>query len=126
MIKHLQPKAVPASSAPFSQVVMDDRYAFLAGLVAADFPEGLEVLGEAGAETRAVLGVIRDVLAEIGLSMDRLVRVDVHLADLDDFNAMDTAYREFFDAGSYPARTTTESRRLFGDSRVEITCQARL
>jgi 2-iminobutanoate/2-iminopropanoate deaminase len=58
--------------------------------------------------------------------MGRIVRVEVHLADLDDFNAMDTAYREFFEAGSYPARTTTESRKLFGDSRVEITCQARL
>ena len=39
---------------------------------------------------------------------------------------MDSAYREFFDAGNEPARTTTESPRLFGDSRVEITCQARL
>jgi enamine deaminase RidA (YjgF/YER057c/UK114 family) len=84
------------------------------------------VLGDVGAETRAVLSAIRDILAEIELSMDRIVRVEVHLADLDDFDAFDTAYREFFEAGSYPARTTTESRKLFGDSRVEITCQARL
>lgn len=126
MLRRFQPKAVPESKAPFSQVVMDDHYAFLSGLVAADFPEGLAVLGDVGAETRAVLSAIRDILAEIELGMDRIVRVEVHLADLDDFDAMDTAYREFFEAGSYPARTTTESRKLFGDSRVEITCQARL
>jgi 2-iminobutanoate/2-iminopropanoate deaminase len=126
MLRRFQPKAVPESKAPFSQVVMDDHYAFLSGLVAADFPEGLAVLGDVGAETRAVLSAIRDILAEIELGMGRIVRVDVHLADLDDFDAMDTAYREFFEAGSYPARTTTESRKLFGDSRVEITCQARL
>jgi 2-iminobutanoate/2-iminopropanoate deaminase len=54
------------------------------------------------------------------------VRVDVHLANLDDFDAMDAAYGEFFEAGEQPARTTTESRRLFGNSLVEITCQARL
>ena len=126
MLRRFQPKAVPESKAPFSQVVMDDHYAFLSGLVAADFPEGLAVLGDVGAETRAVLSAIRDILAEIELGMDRIVRVEVHLANLDDFNAMDTAYREFFEAGSYPARTTTESRKLFGDSRVEITCQARL
>ena len=53
------------------------------------------------------------------------MRVDVHLADLDDFDAMDAAYREFFPASRYPARTTTESKRLFGGSRVEITCQVR-
>ena len=77
-------------------------------------------------ETRAVLGKIREILAEIDLGMDRVVRVEVHLTDLDDFDAMDSTYLEFFDSGSYPARTTTESKRLFGDSRVEITCQARL
>jgi 2-iminobutanoate/2-iminopropanoate deaminase len=126
MLRRFQPKAVPESKAPFSQVVMDDHYAFLSGLVAADFPEGLAVLGDVGAETRAVLSAIRDTLDEIGLAMDRIVRVEVHLADLDQFDAMDTAYREFFQAGNYPARTTTESKRLFGDSRVEITCQARL
>ena len=125
-MRRFQPKAVPASKAPFSQVVMDDHYAFLSGLVATDFPEGCAVLGDVGAETRAVLTAIRGMLAEIELGMERIVRVDVHLADLDDFDAMDSAYREFFDAGSEPARTTTESKRLFGNSRVEITCQARL
>lgn len=125
MLRRFQTKAVPASAAPFTQVVMDDRYAFLSGLVAADFPEGRAALGTVAGETRAVLGAIRAMLAEIGLGMDRIVSVTVHLADLDDFGAMDNAYREFFD-GNYPARTTTESRRLFGDSRVEITCQALL
>ena len=124
MIRRFQPKTVPASKAPFSQVVMDRHYAFLSGLVAADFPGGCAVLGDVGAETRAVMTAIRDILAEIELGMDRIVRVDVHLADLGDFDAMDRAYREFFDAGSEPARTTTESTRLFGNSRVEITAQA--
>lgn len=122
---HLQPAAVPESRAPFSQVVLDDRYAYFAGLVAADFPAGVEVLGDVGAETRAVMGAIGAMLDELELDFDRLVKVDVHLADLDDFDAMDAVYREFFTPGRYPARTTTESQRLFGDSRVEITCQAR-
>jgi len=54
-----------------------------------------------------------------------MVKVEVHRADLDDFDAMDAAYREFFADGAYPARTTTESKHLFGDSKVEITCQVR-
>jgi 2-iminobutanoate/2-iminopropanoate deaminase len=126
MIRHFQPKAVPESPAPFSQVVIDDNYAHLAGVVAADFPEGLAVLGDVAEETRAVLTVIRSMLQELGLDMDRIVRTEVHLASLDDFDAMDNAYREFFDPGCYPARTATESPRLFGGSRVEITCMARL
>jgi len=104
---------------------MDDHYAFLSGLVAADFPAGLAVLGDVTAETHAVLAAIGSILDELQLSKDRMVKVEVHLADLDDFDAMDMAYREFFDGCAHPARTTTESRRLFGDSKVEITCQVR-
>ena len=58
-------------------------------------------------------------------STSRIVKVEVHLADLEDFDAMDAAYREFFAEHEFPARTTTESRRLFGGSLVEITCQVR-
>ena len=89
MIRRIQPNAVPESDAPFSQMVLDDCYAYLAGLVAADFPHGVAVLGDVGAETRAVMGVVSDMLA-------------------------------------YPARTTTESPKLFGGSKVEVTVQARL
>ena len=126
MIRRIQPKAVPESAAPFSQVVMDDTYAHFAGLVAADFPEGQAVLGNVGEETRVVLTAIRSMLEEIGLDMDRIVRTDVHLASLEDFDIMDDTYQEFFEDGHYPARTTTESTRLFHGSRVEITCMARL
>ena len=126
MIQYIQPNCVPESEAPFSQIVMDDNYAYLAGLVAADYPEGQSVLGDVGEETHSILTTIRNMLQEIGLDMDRIVRTDVHLVDLDDFDAMDLAYRSFFEKGKYPARTTTESPRLFGGSRVEITCTARL
>ena len=126
MNQYFQPKCMPDSSAPFTQVVIDDLYAHLAGIVAADFPEGLAVLGDASKETRAIMMLISSILAELDLAFANLVRVDVHLANLDDFDAMDTAYREFFPAGQYPARTTTESRRLFGNSLVEVTCMARL
>ena len=104
---------------------MDDCYAFLSGLVAADFPAGIEVLGDVTAETRAVLQAVGSILDELNLRRDRIVKVEVHLSDLDDFDAMDAAYRDFFDGKDLPARTTVESRRLFGGSKVEITCQVR-
>ena len=126
MIKRHQPKAVPESSAPFSQVVTDDRYAYLAGLVAADFPQGQAVLGDPEKETTAVMQVISEILEEMGLDFSDIVRTDVHLSDLRYFDQMDSAYRLFFEGTAFPARTTTESPRLFGGASVEITVQARL
>jgi 2-iminobutanoate/2-iminopropanoate deaminase len=126
MIKRVQPNSIPESDAPFSQIVLDDRYAYFAGLVAADFPHGLAVLGDVSAETRVVMGAISDMLKEVGLNFEDVVKTEVHLADLSDFDAMDAAYREYFLPKVYPARTTTESPKLFGGSKVEVTVQARL
>ena len=126
MIRRIQPNAIPESDAPFSQIVLDDCYAYFAGLVAADFPDGVAVLGDVAAETRVVMAAISEMLKEVGLSFEDVVKADVHLADLSDFDAMDAAYREYFPPGVYPARTTTESPRLFGGSKVEMTLQARL
>ena len=126
MIRRIQPNAIPESDAPFSQIVLDDCYAYLAGLVAADFPDGVTVLGDVAAETRVVMAAISEMLKEVGLSFEDVVKADVHLSDLSDFDAMDAAYREYFPPGVYPARTTTESPRLFGGSKVEMTVQARL
>ena len=126
MIKRVQSNTVPEPDAPFSQIVLDDRYAYLAGLVAADFPHGLAVLGDVSAETRVVMGAISDMLEEVGLKFEDVVKAEVHLADLSDFDAMDAAYREYFSPKVYPARTTTESPKLFGGSKVEVTVQARL
>ena len=126
MIRRIQPKAIPESDAPFSQVVLDDCYAYLAGLVAADFPDGVTVLGDVAAETRVVMGAISEMLNEVGLNLEDVVKADVHLSDLSDFDAMDAAYREYFPPTVYPARTTTESPKLYGGSKVEVTVQARL
>ena len=126
MIRRVQPNSIPESDAPFSQIVLDDRYAYFAGLVAADFPHGLAVLGDVSAETRVVMGAISDMLKEVGLNFEDVVKTEVHLADLSDFDAMDAAYREYFLPKVYPARTTTESPKLFGGSKVEVTVQARL
>ena len=126
MIRRIQPNAIPESDAPFSQIVLDDCYAYFAGLVSADFPDGVAVLGDVAAETRVVMAAISEMLKEVGLSFEDVVKADVHLSDLGDFDAMDAAYREYFPPGVYPARTTTESPRLFGGSKVEMTVQARL
>ncbi|MGI9318324.1 MAG: RidA family protein, partial [bacterium] len=94
----------------------------LAGIVAADFPAGQAVLGDPGLETTAVMLLIGQILGELNLGFEHVVRTDVHLTTLEDFEAMDAAYRKFFKGGLYPARTTTESPHLFGGSRVEVTC----
>ena len=126
MIKHLNFPDVVDSDAPFTSVVLDDRYAFISGVVAADTVAGQKLLGDIAAQTREVMETIARLLAKVGLSMNDIVRVEVHLTDINQMDAMNQIYRTFFDDGAYPARTCVQSEGLYGDSLVEVTCVARL
>lgn len=111
---------------PASHIVLDDNYVFVSGLVAADIAsEDDPAMGDVIAETRLVLSEVCQMLESVCCGMDRIVRVDVHLAKLDDIEDMNTSYREFFSSERFPARTTTESPHLAGGSRVEFTVLAR-
>jgi 2-iminobutanoate/2-iminopropanoate deaminase len=111
---------------PYSVLVTDGAYAFMAGVVASDLAGGDKVHGDIAAETRLVMEAIRRALAGIGIGLDRIVRVDVHLTDLATMPAMNAAYRSFFEGETLPTRTCTESPQLAGGSNVEITVMARL
>lgn len=126
MIKHLNFPHIVDSDAPFTSIVMDDHYAFIAGVVAADTVRGQALLGDVAAETREVMTTISELLAEIGLSMQDVVRVDVHLTDISQMDAMNDVYRTFFTQDAYPARTCVQSEGLYGGSLVEVTCVAGL
>ena len=112
-------------TSPYHHLVIADRDYFIAGIVAADIPGGEDVIGRVEQETDLVMSTIRKILADHRVSMADLVRVDVHLVDLDEIHVMDRAYRRYLDPDAMPARTTTQSARLYGGSRVEITCMAR-
>jgi 2-iminobutanoate/2-iminopropanoate deaminase len=116
---------LPEPAFPGSHLVMDDRYAYLSGLVAADLPGAEAVIGDVRAETELVMRQVGRLLALAEADIEDLVRVDVHLVNLSEIEAMDAVYAGFFPGGRFPARTCTESRRLYGGCRVEITCVAR-
>ena len=124
-LEHHRDGSLDTLGAPFSHLVLDDRYAFVAGVVATDVPGGAEVVGDLGRETEVVLGAIDRILKLAGLDLSSVVRTDVHLSDLTRFDEMNRAYGAFFTEGREPARTCVEVRRLIGDCGVEITCVAR-
>lgn len=125
MRHHLDSPRLKPRTSPYSHVVISGRDCFVAGIVAADIPEGEAVIGNVEEETDLVMRTIEDILADHGFGVGDLVRVDVHLLDLDEIHVMDRAYGRFLDRDAMPARTTTQSAKLYGGSRVEITCMAR-
>jgi 2-iminobutanoate/2-iminopropanoate deaminase len=107
-------------------VVIDGSYAFLSGIVASDVPGGAAAQGDIAREAEIVMTAIRGALAQIGLGIERIVRVEVHLTDIRRMPEFDRIYARFFPDGALPARTCTQSEGLAGGSNLEITVTARL
>ncbi|SEM08244.1 RidA family protein [Halomonas daqiaonensis] len=115
---------LPIPLFPGSHMVIDDNYVFLSGMSAEDIQSGESIIGNVAEETRLVMRSIQRMLTSVGCDLCDVVRVDVYLTDLELIRDMDAAYAEFFDSRRYPARTCTQSPRLYGSAHVEITVMA--
>lgn len=125
-IRRFRVPGLATADFPFSHVVTDGSYAFLSGVVASDVPGGAAAHGDIAREAEIVMTAIREALARIGLGMERIVRVDVHLTEIGRMPEFDRVYRRFFPDGALPARTCTQSGGLAGGSSLEVTVTGRL
>jgi len=80
---------------------------------------GALIDGDIAAMTRQIFRNIETVLAAAGSTLSKVVKVTVFLTDLNDFQAMNAAYAEFF-THDPPARSTVQVARLPRDARIEI------
>ena len=103
----IQPPDVATPKAPYSPVVVSGDHVFTAGQVAFD-ATGAVVAEDMDAQTRQALRNVQSCLAAAGCTLEDVVKVKAYLADLGDFDAYNTVYREFF-SEPFPARTTVQA-----------------
>lgn len=113
----------PAAIGPYSQAVRVGTLLYAAGQIGMDPVSGELVPGGIEAETRQALANLVAVLEAAGFSARDVVQVQVYLADLAEYPAMNGAYAEVF-GGDPPARAAVEVSGLPRDARVEIQAVA--
>ena len=119
----LFPDDLVRPKAPYSPVVRSGDHVYTAGQVAFD-ATGTLVAGGTAEQTRQVLANLEACLGAAGCTFDDVVKVNVFLVDLADFEEFNEVYREAF-TEPYPVRTTVQAG-LPGGIRVEIEAVARL
>ena len=97
-------------------------YIFLSGMAPIDPQTGERNLGPIAEQVRTILSNMRHMLESAGSSLERVVRVQVVLADISHMAEMDRVYREFFPVDP-PARTVWSMQLRFGNG-CEIECVA--
>lgn len=109
----------PKPVGPYSQAVRTGNLLFVAGQGPTNPQTGQRVQESIQAETRQVLENVKAILEAGGSSLGQVVKSTCYLADMNDFQAFNSVYAEYFPSEP-PARTTIQAGRLPMDIRVEV------
>ncbi len=107
----------PPENPLFSPIVTYGNMVFISGI-------GAHFEGDIRSHTDHVLGEIERYLESVGSSMEKVLKVNVYLDTLDDYDGMNEVFRGRW--GTEPGVRTTiaAAAGIPGDSLVEIDCIA--
>lgn len=122
MRKEGRTAAAPKPVANYSQAVQIDSLVSVSGQTGVVPDTGVLVSGGLADQMDQVRANIEAALESRGASLGDVIRADVFLKDLADFEHMNTHYRSWFDP-PYPSRTTVGCQ-LSAGVLVEVTVLA--
>jgi len=104
---------------PFSHAIKSKDLIFCSGQIPMDWETGQMIRGDIRVQTRQVLENLKKLLAEAGSSLEKVVKVTVFMTNLNEFQAMNDVYQEFFPLDP-PARSTVQVSALAMGAAIEI------
>ena len=90
------PSTLGPAIAPYSQAVVANGFAYLAGQVGLDKDNKVVAPGEVKEQTRVSIERIKTILAEFDAELTDIVSATVFITDLNDFAAFNEAWAESF------------------------------
>lgn len=108
----------PAAIGPYSPGIKMGGTVYLSGQLGIDPATG-ELRRGVAAQADQALANIKALLAEVGITMDHVVKVTVLLSDINDFATVNDVYARHF-SKPYPARSAFQVGALPAGGLVEI------
>ena len=123
--KFIDTPEAPDAIGPYSQAVVAGEWVFASGQIPIDPATGGLVDGGISEQTDRVMKNLAAVLQKAGVSLNRVVKTTVYLADMGTFGEMNEVYAEHF-GDHRPARAAVQAPALPKFCDVEIECVARV
>lgn len=114
----------PKAIGPYSQAVKTWNFVFVSGQIPLN-AQGEIVKGGIKEQTRQALENLKAVLEASGSSLSKVAKTTVFLKNMNDFQAMNEVYSEYF-KDHKPARSTIQVAKLPKDADIEIEVIASL
>ena len=113
----------PAAIGPYSQAVSHNGVLYCSGQIALGADGSDNTKAPVEEQTRIALENLKAVLEAGGSSLEYVVKVGIFLADMNDFQAVNEVYAQYF-VHHRPARACVAVRTLPRNALVEIECTA--
>lgn len=118
MIEIISTCKAPQAIGPYSQAVGIEGLIFTSGQIAL-LADGTFLEGDVSVQAHQVLKNLQAVLEEGGSSFSKVVKVTIFLASMEDFQAVNSVYSEYFSTHK-PARSTIAVKGLPKNALIEI------
>ncbi len=119
VLRPKNPEFQPRPAYPYSPGAKGGNYVFTAGQVAWNETGEVTGLGDVRAQTVQTLNNVISVLTEGGAGLGDVLKCNVYLKDISDFQAMNEVFASFF-PNDPPARTTVQAALAEPEMLVEI------
>ena len=117
--KAIHTKNAPSAIGAYSQAVKAGGFMYVSGQIPLA-PESMEIVSEDfNVQVKQVLENLKAIIVDSGSKLSDVVKLNVYLKDLADFQSVNDAMSTVFDE-PYPARAAVEVSRLPKDVLVEI------
>lgn len=117
-LKLVATEKAPAAVGPYSQGVQVGNLLFTSGQLPL-VPETGELISDIEKATRQSLDNVKAILEEAGTSLEKVVKVNIFVADINDFGKINEIYAEYF-SNHKPARSLVEASNLPKGGVIEI------
>ncbi|MFR9281023.1 MAG: RidA family protein [Peptoniphilus lacrimalis] len=122
-MKVIQTQKAPAAVGPYSQAIEVNGLIFTSGQLPI-IPESGELINDdIKKATARSLENIKEILQVAGSSLDKVVKVNIFLKDMNDFSSVNEVYSKYFTTNK-PARSCVEVSKLPKDGIIEIEAVA--
>lgn len=119
------PAGSPPPLAPYSPGAKADNVVYVSGILAMDASGQTIGVGDATAQTRAVIETIKSVVEAAGGSLEDVTYNAIFLKDYADYPKMNAVYKEYF-PNNFPARFCIKADLVKPEFLVEISSIAHL
>lgn len=117
-LKLVATEKAPAAVGPYSQGVQVGNLLFTSGQIPL-VPETGELISDIEKATRQSLDNVKAILEEAGSSLEKVVKVTIFVADINDFGKINEIYAEYF-SNHKPARSLVEVSNIPKGGVIEI------